>query len=430
MVQAESLTVTLAYTYSAAGLRVAQSVGSSESVFSWDWASGVPEMLSDGASVYLVAHDTLGVWDGVTWAYHLPDALGSVRQAVDGAGGVASSREWTPFGVELGVGQAGLGYTGEWWDVSVGLQYLRARWYDGQVGRFTRRDVWPGNQQQPLTMNPYLYALANPVLLGDPSGYGLIENIQDLVGKLAVLWYRDMYPGSITRYSHEFSISGVELEAGLYTMGGGEGFVSDVLRVYKGFRQDIAWRNLALWMYFSSYGCKPEDYYYSLLLEKLANRAAVPSLGIAQVDPPDAAAIEAYWDRKEGLDLSPPDDVSREYWLTLPDVGIRYLAAYIGWSRRELESFSDETGGTIVLHQLQEWFFIGKMINGDNPEDRVQDVIDILELEGRPAAVAYWNRTYAWLGDNKMKTGTRFVKYMKSPLPSHMKLSDLPLMHW
>jgi hypothetical protein len=284
--------------------------------------------------------------------------------------------------------------------------------------------------QQPLTMNPYLYALANPVLLDDPSGYGLLEDIQDLVGKLAVLWYRDMYPGSITRYSQEFSIRKVELEAGLYTMGGGEGFVSDVLRVYKGVRQDIAWQNAAFWLYFSSYGCKSEDYYYSLLLEKLANRAAVPSLGIAQVDPPTAIRIEEYWAREEGPDLSPPDDVSREYWLTLPDVGIRYLAAYVGWSRRELDKlteFTSQAGGTIVLGEDCEWFFIGKMINGGNPKDKVEDSIEIYKSEGRSAAVSYWNHMTSWLNDTKWRTGARYVEYVRSPLPPHMKLSDLPL---
>ncbi|MDY7079580.1 MAG: RHS repeat-associated core domain-containing protein [Chloroflexota bacterium] len=170
LVRAQSLTSTLVYTYTADGLRVAQSVESSESVFSWDWASGVSEMLSDGASVYLVGHDTLGGWDGVTWAYHLPDALGSVRQVADGAGSVVSSREWTPFGVELGVGQAGLGYTGEWWDASVGLQYLRARWYAPRVGRFTRRDPWPGTLYGPQSLDIYPYAANNPVLYADASG--------------------------------------------------------------------------------------------------------------------------------------------------------------------------------------------------------------------------------------------------------------------
>jgi len=113
MVRAQSVTATLVYTYNAQGLRVAQAVDGDVTTFAWDWASGVPEMLSDGASAYLVGHDTLGRWDGAAWAYHLPDALGSVRQVADGAGAVVSSREWTPYGVEMGAAQTGLGFTGE-----------------------------------------------------------------------------------------------------------------------------------------------------------------------------------------------------------------------------------------------------------------------------------------------------------------------------
>ena len=56
---AESVTATLVYTYNAAGLRVAQSVdGNATSggatTYAWDWASGVPEVLRDGASYGIV----------------------------------------------------------------------------------------------------------------------------------------------------------------------------------------------------------------------------------------------------------------------------------------------------------------------------------------------------------------------------------------
>jgi len=164
MVWAAGVTATLVYTYNAAGLRVAQSVNGDVTTFAWDWASGLPEMLNEGGNLYLVGHETLGQWDGATWAYYLPDALGSVRQVVDGAGTVVSAREWTPYGVEVGGAQAGLGYTGEWWDASLGLQYLRARWYDVGVGRFTQKD--PARWGR----NLYLYANASPVMSADPSG--------------------------------------------------------------------------------------------------------------------------------------------------------------------------------------------------------------------------------------------------------------------
>jgi RHS repeat-associated protein len=176
MARAEGVTLTLVYTYNASGLRVAQSVDGEVTTFAWDWATGVPEMLSEGQAMgssialYLVGHETLGRWDGADWTYYLPDALGSIRQETDGTGAVTDSREWTPFGVEVGAAQEGLGFTGEWWDPKVGLVYLRARWYDSGVGRFTRHDPWKGNYRQPLTMNPYLYALASPANYTDPTG--------------------------------------------------------------------------------------------------------------------------------------------------------------------------------------------------------------------------------------------------------------------
>ena len=85
-----------------AAITAAQSVDGDVMSFVWDWASGVPEMLSDGDNLYLVGHETLGQWDGADWAYYLPDALGSIRQETDAMGSVTSAREWTSFGVEVG----------------------------------------------------------------------------------------------------------------------------------------------------------------------------------------------------------------------------------------------------------------------------------------------------------------------------------------
>ncbi len=183
LVRAESVTATLVYTYAstslsagtAGGLRVAQSVDGDVTEFAWDWASGLPELLSENGNLYLVGHETLGQWNGSAWAYTLPDALGSVRQVTDEAGAVTAAREWTPYGVEVGGAQAGLGYAGEWQDAALGLAYLRARWLDSQVGRFTRRDVWEGNYSLPQSLHAYAYVRSNPLKYADPSGYTACE---------------------------------------------------------------------------------------------------------------------------------------------------------------------------------------------------------------------------------------------------------------
>jgi hypothetical protein len=89
---AEGVTLTLVYTYNSAGLRVAQSVNGEVTPFAWDWATGVPEMLSDGQAMgssialYVVGHETLGRWNGAVWTYYLPDTLG-LHPAGDGWNG-------------------------------------------------------------------------------------------------------------------------------------------------------------------------------------------------------------------------------------------------------------------------------------------------------------------------------------------------------
>jgi len=48
--------------------------------------------------------------------------------------------------------------------------YLRARYYDQSVGRFTQMDTWQGQNSDPATLHKYLYTYADPINNIDPSG--------------------------------------------------------------------------------------------------------------------------------------------------------------------------------------------------------------------------------------------------------------------
>nr|WP_246628073.1 RHS repeat-associated core domain-containing protein [Paenibacillus oenotherae] len=61
-------------------------------------------------------------------------------------------------------------YSGEMWDQSAGLQYLRARWYDPSMGRFISKDTYEGQIDNPLSQNLYTYVENNPLIYTDPSG--------------------------------------------------------------------------------------------------------------------------------------------------------------------------------------------------------------------------------------------------------------------
>ncbi|WP_035284530.1 RHS repeat-associated core domain-containing protein, partial [Clostridium sp. Maddingley MBC34-26] len=71
------------------------------------------------------------------------------------------------------------GYNGENYDKYTGIQYLRARYYEPETGRFLTRDSYLGNAMNPLTLNRYAYTNNNPVMNIDPSGHRPIISSPD-----------------------------------------------------------------------------------------------------------------------------------------------------------------------------------------------------------------------------------------------------------
>ena len=62
-------------------------------------------------------------------------------------------------------------YSGQYVDEETGYYYLRARYYDPSIGRFTQEDTYHGTTVQPATLNLYNYCASNPVQNADPSGH-------------------------------------------------------------------------------------------------------------------------------------------------------------------------------------------------------------------------------------------------------------------
>ena len=87
---------------------------------------------------------------------------------------VTSQLSYDPFG-NLTMGEPeGAGYYGfnaEDTSALADLQYLRARYYDTNDGRFITADDYLGNKYEPLTLNRYAYTANNPVRYNDPGGH-------------------------------------------------------------------------------------------------------------------------------------------------------------------------------------------------------------------------------------------------------------------
>jgi RHS repeat-associated protein len=65
-------------------------------------------------------------------------------------------------------------FTGQEQDYSW-LYNFKARSYLPGVGVFAQADTWEGNLKNPQTLNPYAYALGNPLRYTDPTGHVAAE---------------------------------------------------------------------------------------------------------------------------------------------------------------------------------------------------------------------------------------------------------------
>ena len=124
----------------------------------------------DGRLLYMVDHKN----GNAVYFYHF-DRMGSTLALTDTAGDVVDSYAYTPFGMLLqhdGDSPQPFTYIGQHGVLAQtdSLYCMRARYYDAATMRFLSKDpVWP-DISSPQTINPYQYALNNPLTWSDPSG--------------------------------------------------------------------------------------------------------------------------------------------------------------------------------------------------------------------------------------------------------------------
>ncbi len=108
-------------------------------------------------------------------AYYVQNGHGDVVNLVDATGTTKlNSYEYDIFGNIVSQNETirqPFKYSGEFWDDSSKLQYLRARWYDPSIGRFISEDTYEGDITNPLSLNLYTYVSNNPLKYSDPSGH-------------------------------------------------------------------------------------------------------------------------------------------------------------------------------------------------------------------------------------------------------------------
>ena len=118
--------------------------------------------------------------------YYMYDGRGSVAQLINEQAELKASYIYDAYGnITYGSNayESFYGYNAEETSPVTGLEYLRARYYDSEVGRFNTPDTYLGDITNPQSLNRYAYVENNPVNLIDPSGHVPIVLV---VGAIAV----------------------------------------------------------------------------------------------------------------------------------------------------------------------------------------------------------------------------------------------------
>ncbi|HSW59695.1 MAG TPA: RHS repeat-associated core domain-containing protein [bacterium] len=169
------------YTYDTAGRRLSKTYGGSTTEYLYCTTCRYAQVLEERDDLgnitaqYYIGNDLISREDGAQELSYLYDGHGSVRKLINEYGSTPATYSYDAYGILLeSSGPSSenndFRYAGEQFDPHLDQYYLRARYYNQNVGRFHTMDTWAGSLNNPITLNKYLYGNGNPVMYSDPSG--------------------------------------------------------------------------------------------------------------------------------------------------------------------------------------------------------------------------------------------------------------------
>ena len=171
----------LALEYDVDGFVVTRTVNGVATHYLWDRLGPVPRLLATyddtGALLEHFVWDQTGllqVHDGAgDVATVFRDRRSSVRGLSDPSGALTDTWNYDVWGAPVshtGASTQPYGFGGMVMDDALGLYYAQARWYEPEAGRFLSMDPVHGTTENPLTFNPWVFGLGDPVHYLDPTG--------------------------------------------------------------------------------------------------------------------------------------------------------------------------------------------------------------------------------------------------------------------
>ena len=198
---------TAAYAYNAQGIRTTKVTFSTRTNYLLDGTNVVGERLNGEYVSYLRGANLISRTSGDETDFYLFNAHGDVTGLADSTGVSTRAYDYDAFGVEKDpdpLDENPFRYCGEYFDRETKTYYLRARYYDPTIGRFTQQDThWTtansiyGDNPQKINEredklglktysyapqitavmqsgNLYVYGVNNPVLYQDFTGESII----------------------------------------------------------------------------------------------------------------------------------------------------------------------------------------------------------------------------------------------------------------
>ena len=157
--------------YDAEGLRYAVTENRETTNFVYRNGMPVSELDTDKNPLrgYVLGNEYISQVDSTSFGYYLNDEQGSVRYLTGSDGSIRNHYRYSAFGETITAEETvpnRLRYNGQMADGLTGLYYLRARYYNASLGRFTQEDVIYNDG-----LNLYAYCNSNPVMYCNPSGF-------------------------------------------------------------------------------------------------------------------------------------------------------------------------------------------------------------------------------------------------------------------
>ena len=136
--------LTAAYAYNAQGIRTCKATATSQTYFLLDGGNVVGEHVGSKTVTYLRGANLISRSGDGKAVYYLFNAHGDVTELLSDTGTVTHKYDYDAFGAEKKPDPLDgnpFRYCGEYYDGETKTYYLRARYYDPNIGRFTQQDT-------------------------------------------------------------------------------------------------------------------------------------------------------------------------------------------------------------------------------------------------------------------------------------------------